>query len=269
LITAAFLTLPSAKNVSKSTIYGIPIATLQLILAKKSHNNGDNLLITHITYASFNIDGQLERTYGYIVNGLGFPNILGKAWAERNPVRYIADKRKLYIGRGAQHITVQEKEWLERNKQAWQRLNQVHTQSLVSGSVFAAIVRRATRRARKKGPDGTQIFAASIQDINRALPKLAERKQKKTEEEIQEEIPDEIGEQADAFLNNDNGAVAPHQGNYNHTIELVKDNKGKEVQVPWGPLYSMSREELLVLRKTLTDYLDKGWWLLYQEPAVL
>jgi hypothetical protein len=78
------------------------------------------------------------------------------------------------------------------------------------GSVFAAIVGKATRRARKNSPDGTQIFAASMQDINRALAKLAERKQKKTEEEIQEEIPDKIGEQADAILDNDDGAVAPH-----------------------------------------------------------
>ena len=28
---------------------------------------------------------------------------------------------------------------------------------------------------------------------------------------------------------------------------------------PWGPLYSMSREELLVLRKTLNDHMNKGW----------
>jgi hypothetical protein len=100
-----------------------------------------------------------------------------------------------------------------------------------AGTFTAAIVGRATRRARKNGPDGTEIFSASMQDINRALAKLAERKQK-TEEEIREEIPDKIGEQADAFLDNDDGAVAPHRGNCDHAIELVKDNKGKEIEVP-------------------------------------
>jgi hypothetical protein len=29
--------------------------------------------------------------------------------------------------------------------------------------------------------------------------------------------------------------------------------------VPWGPLYSMSKDELLVLRKILSELLDKGF----------
>lgn len=28
---------------------------------------------------------------------------------------------------------------------------------------------------------------------------------------------------------------------------------------PWGPLYNVPREELLVLRKTQTGFLNKGW----------
>jgi hypothetical protein len=40
---------------------------------------------------------------------------------------------------------------------------------------------------------------------------------------------------------------------------LEKDEQRRERDVLWGPLYGMSREELLVLRKTLTDLLDKGW----------
>ena len=41
-----------------------------------------------------------------------------------------------------------------------------------------------------------------------------------------------------------------------YKIELVPIN-GKTPEVPWGPLYSMSRDELLILRKTLTELLDK------------
>ncbi|KAM4063998.1 reverse transcriptase (RNA-dependent DNA polymerase) [Hirsutella rhossiliensis] len=37
--------------------------------------------------------------------------------------------------------------------------------------------------------------------------------------------------------------------------------------LPWGPLYSMSREELLVLRKTLTELLDKGFIRVSSSPA--
>jgi hypothetical protein len=44
-----------------------------------------------------------------------------------------------------------------------------------------------------------------------------------------------------------------------HRIELEKDKEGKEKEPPWGPLYNMSRGELLVLRKELISLLDKGW----------
>ncbi|KAM4061980.1 reverse transcriptase (RNA-dependent DNA polymerase) [Hirsutella rhossiliensis] len=40
-----------------------------------------------------------------------------------------------------------------------------------------------------------------------------------------------------------------------------------EKPLPWGPLYSMSREELLVLRKTLTELLDKGFIRVSSSPA--
>jgi hypothetical protein len=41
-----------------------------------------------------------------------------------------------------------------------------------------------------------------------------------------------------------------------HQIELEEVNE-KESKVPWGSLYNMTREKLLVLRKTLTELLNK------------
>ncbi len=41
-----------------------------------------------------------------------------------------------------------------------------------------------------------------------------------------------------------------------HQIELEKVNE-KESKVPWGPLYNMMKEKLLVLCKTLTELLNK------------
>jgi hypothetical protein len=53
-----------------------------------------------------------------------------------------------------------------------------------------------------------------------------------------------------------------------HRIELVDhDEKGNKVEPPWGPLFNMSWEELLVLRKTLTEYLDKGFIRVSNSPA--
>ena len=52
-----------------------------------------------------------------------------------------------------------------------------------------------------------------------------------------------------------------------HRIELEKDQNGKEKEPPWGPLYNMSKGELLVLRKELTSLLDKGWIRASSSPA--
>jgi hypothetical protein len=136
-------------------------------------------------------------------------------------VRYIAAKRKLYVGTGAQHITIQEKGWLKQNEKAGHKLSQVSTASIVSGSVFAAIVGRAQKRSRKNGPDGTQIFSVSMADINKALSKLAERKQKQTVEQIQAELSTEITEHTDAFLDDKDGSLPPHCGTRDHAIELI------------------------------------------------
>jgi hypothetical protein len=61
------------------------------------------------------------------------------------------------------------------------------------------------------------------------------------------------------FDNDEGTAIPPHRPGRNHAIPLEKDKQKRERDVPWGPLYGMSREELLVLKKTLTDLLNKGW----------
>jgi hypothetical protein len=53
--------------------------------------------------------------------------------------------------------------------------------------------------------------------------------------------------------------LLPHRPEINHAIKLEKDKLNKEKNVPWEPLYNITKEELLVLRKTLIDYLKKGW----------
>lgn len=52
--------------------------------------------------------------------------------------------------------------------------------------------------------------------------------------------------------------LPPLRGNLDHAINLRQEDN-KPMTPPWGPLYSMSREELLVLQNTLSDLLRKGW----------
>ena len=48
-----------------------------------------------------------------------------------------------------------------------------------------------------------------------------------------------------------------HGKGIDYSIKLGKDENGKEMTIPQGPLYNMSRDELLVLQKTLTKLLKK------------
>ena len=62
--------------------------------------------------------------------------------------------------------------------------------------------------------------------------------------------------------------LPPHRGPAaDHSIELEKGSDGEEPAVPWGPLYNMSRDELLVLRKTLNELLDKGFIKVSNSPV--
>ena len=70
------------------------------------------------------------------------------------------------------------------------------------------------------------------------------------------------------FFNEDElNELPPHRPGLDTKIELVRDEKGKEKEIPCGPLYDMSREELLVLRKTLTDHLDRNWIRASSSPG--
>jgi hypothetical protein len=98
-----------------------------------------------------------------------------------------------------------------------------------------------------------------MKDINKALFKLDRRDPVNNSEKIRKKLPKEL-KRLERCIDNDEGtAIPPYQPGRDHAIPLEKNKQGREKDVPWGPLYGMSREELLVLRKTLTDLLDKGW----------
>ncbi|KAI0992710.1 hypothetical protein K3495_g15475 [Podosphaera aphanis] len=98
----------------------------------------------------------------------------------------------------------------------------------------------------------------SIQDIDKALLKLS-KQYVKSDKELKESIPPEFHNLVSLWKPKEAAKLPPHRVGIDHQIELKRDNDGNEMQIPFGPLYDMSREELLVLRKTLNDLLDKGY----------
>ena len=61
--------------------------------------------------------------------------------------------------------------------------------------------------------------------------------------------------------------LALHRAGVDHRIELRRQPDGSQPALPWGPLYSMSKEELLVLRKSLNELLQMGYIQLSKSEA--
>ncbi|KAI0997645.1 hypothetical protein K3495_g10543 [Podosphaera aphanis] len=105
-----------------------------------------------------------------------------------------------------------------------------------------------------------------MHDISKAL----EVKRTLTREEVENSLPKEVRNFTDLFLDDDvesGDSLPPFRPGVDTKIQLVKDEQGRNKEIPWGPLYGMSREELLVLRKTLTELLDKNWIRASSSPG--
>ena len=80
-------------------------------------------------------------------------------------------------------------------------------------------------------------------------------------------IPEQYWDYLNVFDEDETNQLPPTRvKKINHEIELL-EKEGKKPTVLWGPLYNMSKNEFLVLRKTLTEYLDKGFIRVSNSPA--
>ena len=68
-----------------------------------------------------------------------------------------------------------------------------------------------------------------------------------------------------AFNRQDAKTLSPHRKGIDHEINFVEEKTNDDV--PVMPLYQMSKDQLLVLRKTLTELLDNGFIRVSNLPA--
>ncbi|KAI0997025.1 hypothetical protein K3495_g11160 [Podosphaera aphanis] len=100
--------------------------------------------------------------------------------------------------------------------------------------------------------------------------KALEPKAQTSREDIERLLPVNIRKYTSLFLDDGTAqedTLPPHRPRVDTKVRLQKDQQGRDKEVPWGPLYSMSREELLVLRKTVTELLDKNWIRASSSPG--
>ncbi|KAM4065150.1 reverse transcriptase (RNA-dependent DNA polymerase) [Hirsutella rhossiliensis] len=204
--------------------------------------------ICAVTYFDFDIDGyQKKRAFFYVVRDQTDPVILGKKWLNQEDVTLRLSQNLLHIGT--------HDHWVKgRDPKEEERCN-IRGQAAF---VFAGMVRRA--RKFKHRDDGVRIFAASLKDIEKALTP-------RKKSDPREKLPRHYHEYLSVFDRDQADQLPPRRPGCDHKIQLERGPDDKEKEPPWGPLYGMSREELIVLRKTLTELLDKGFIRASSSPA--
>ena len=97
----------------------------------------------------------------------------------------------------------------------------------------------------------TSVFTVSLADIEKALAV-----KKKTD--LAFKLPSRFHKWLDVFKKIKTRTLLSLRGpEIDHRIERTRNDDGTISEASWSFLYAMSRDELLVLRKTLTDLLNK------------
>jgi hypothetical protein len=209
--------------------------------------------ISEVAYMDIDLDGhQQRRIFLYVIpNQRDYDVVLGHPWMISQNVVLAPGRAKLRIG--ASGITVWSENQNVRPQVPHERFPQVNCTSVPAPS-FSCLMRQSKRGKPVK------VFAASLADIDKMLrPKVLV--------DPREKLPTEYHDYLDVFSRVLAERLPPHRPGIDHKITLEKTPDGKDPEVPWGPLYGMSRGELLVLRKTLTELLDKNFIRTSSSPA--
>ena len=211
-------------------------------------------LIRKTAYAEIDVDGHQERRiFGYVIPGQKYPMILGKNWLAKQDVTIFAAEDRLRIGTSGIEIPNRATNPLPKHEDCLGI-------SATGFSIWTRQARRANhdyqRRLAKdpnaKEPKAVTIMAITMADIDKAL-------QPKPRTNPAAKLPSYLKDEIAAWDRSLADTLPEHRAGVDLKIELEKNEDGSEVTVPWGPLYGMNREELLVLRKTLTELLDKNF----------
>jgi len=190
---------------------------------------------------------QKSRAFFYIVSKIASYNlILGLSWMKQNTVILNADEA---------FLTIEFTETIVQNREASAKSEFNHV--MMSATFFMNLIQKKEEKQKK-----IEVFLASMIDIKKALTS-----QKKTD--LRTILLDHYHEFLNVFNHMMTKKLPPlREEDTDHQIELEGVNE-KESKVPWGPLYNMTRKKLLVLRKTLTELLNKQFiWVSNSSAAV-
>lgn len=230
----------------------VPIKPRRLEQVVEEQNRGQAPQITEIAAFEADFDGNKEDLWAYVIQDQHEQLIIGKRWLTDHDATVRPATEEVEIRRP----------W-----QANLRTRKVSEAKEISPHAVRAYRARMQRSAARDQPESlasqgsanqptqTQIFSASLQDLEKALATKKHR-------DPRAECPSWLQPVVDAFDRQKAKELPPHRPGLDHEINL---EGGKSA--PAMPLYSMSRDELLVLRKTLYELLDQGFIRASSSPA--
>lgn len=218
-----------------------------LKIAPRPVRGFQNRIMAHISKVAY-FDIQVpachlnsRRIYAYVIPDQTYDMILGLPWMDDN---------KIIMNTAERTLSVQET--------GFATYRQPVKTNLVNSSFQISEISCTEIESCCKD-DSVQIFAASLYDIEKAL-------NPKPKGDPMKLLPAQYKDYLKVFSRDEANKLPPHR-EMDLAILLEKDKEGNEKQPPWGPLYQMSREELLVLRKTLNELLDKNFIQESKSPA--
>lgn len=214
----------------------------------------NNTTIQTVTKFCLDVAGlYTPKAWAYVVPGQVEEIILGKPWLKTHGA--VINASKSFISFDYNNIKIMsDEESLRDPESARNKMNVVQ----IAASTFAGLARRS-----KRNTTDVQIFAASLADIDKALRLKAQP----TLAQVAAQLPKYYREFAAVFDLKEAAKLPPHRPGMDHEIPLEKGEQGRDKEVPWGPLYNMSHDELLVLRKELTSLLNKKFIQESKSPA--
>ena len=197
----------------------------------------NRLMIRQIAVFIVDIDGMEEKIVAYVIRGEIDNIILGKGWMERHDVSIRSAKRQVCIRKPFKII--------------------VKSRAITSESIEK--IRVKTIQALQTSNEVVQIFNVSLADIQKALTRKEYR-------DPAQYVPDWLMPIINAFNRQDAKTLSLHRKGIDHKINFVEGKTNDDVSAM--PLYQMSKDQLLILHKTLTELLDNGFIRVSNSPVV-
>jgi hypothetical protein len=121
---------------------------------------------------------------------------------------------------------------------------------IISGDAFFAGLRRHAQHKHRY----TEEFLFFINMLDRAIKDVFAEEDEETRKQILTKLPDEYQNFADIFSKNESSILPPYRP-IDYKIELLPDAAPLKAH----PLYSISADQLIALKKYLTKALRKEW----------